>query len=204
MRVDEAAKRGLDWDMLEDRRKEVEEEQTPSCSRPFGDPRASSSFPSGVEAFCAPPLRVSDQRPGPSADSGPCSASLALSVLPAPRLAHVWKALLGEFRVRPARPPPDWEQTAFTLRRTGGQLCLSYSTEEQPWSSGGDSCPSEAGLSGISLEELDWLQRRRAVQLLHQADAPAFKVDPSLPGSVMTQRFSRICERILFSEVASR
>ncbi|XP_023807769.1 E3 ubiquitin-protein ligase SHPRH isoform X3 [Oryzias latipes] len=176
VRVDEAAKRGLDWDMLEDRRKEVEEEQTPSCSRPFGDPRASSSFPSGVEAFCAPPLRVSDQRPGPSADSGPCSASLALSVLPAPRLAHVWKALLGEFRVRPARPPPDWEQTAFTLRRTGGQLCLSYSTEEQPWSPGGDSCPSEAGLSGISLEELDWLQRRRAVQLLHQADAPAFKV----------------------------
>ncbi|XP_024122367.1 E3 ubiquitin-protein ligase SHPRH isoform X1 [Oryzias melastigma] len=167
-RVDEEAKRRLAWDMLEDRRNEVQDQPTPSCSS--GPP------PSAAEAFCTPPLRVSEERPGPSADGSSCSASLALSVLPASRLAPVWKAVIGEFRVQPARPPPDGEQRGFTLHRAGGQLRLSYSAEEQTWSPGGDGCPAEAGLSRISLEELDWLQRRRVVQLLHQADAPAFKV----------------------------
>uniref|UniRef100_A0A8C7S746 SNF2 histone linker PHD RING helicase n=1 Tax=Oncorhynchus mykiss TaxID=8022 RepID=A0A8C7S746_ONCMY len=147
VRVDEEAKKKLNWNMHEDRRIETllqeEEDQIPTSS------------------FLSTRLGEDPQLP----------------------------SLIGEFSLR---PPPLWvnlpgcDQRAFTLRRTGDQLCLSLtsSSEESSTSTGGlemrpldRTCPVECFLTGgIVLEELDWLQKRRAVQLCHQPGEDEIKV----------------------------
>uniref|UniRef100_A0A4W5PI40 SNF2 histone linker PHD RING helicase n=1 Tax=Hucho hucho TaxID=62062 RepID=A0A4W5PI40_9TELE len=173
VRVDEEAKKKLNWNMHEDRRIETllqeEEDQIPT-----------SSFLSTGHHIPTASLLFTDTS---------SSTFLSLTVLPLSDLAHVWKSLIGEFSLR---PPPLWvnplgcDQRAFTLRRTGDQLCLSLtsSSEESTTSTGGletrpldRTCPVECFLAGgIVLEELDWLQKRRAVQLCHQPGEDEIKV----------------------------
>ncbi|XP_069567655.1 E3 ubiquitin-protein ligase SHPRH [Brachyistius frenatus] len=173
VRVDEEAKRKLEWNMLEDRRNEAipEEDQTPTCSALSVDPTPSSSA-------CTRSGRLAEETPGTSSESA--SASLTLTVLPASQLAHIWKALIGEFSLRPARLPPDCEQSTFTLHRVFDQLCFSPSSCEEnsglQWRSEEDPCPTECSLSRIPLEDLDWLQKRKVVQLCHQAQDESIKV----------------------------
>ncbi|XP_061899198.1 E3 ubiquitin-protein ligase SHPRH-like [Entelurus aequoreus] len=164
VKVDEDAKKRLDWNMLEDRRNEEIQEsddQTPTCSGltagpsldiPVGSPQLAEEFPSS-------------------------SASLALAVLPASRLGHVWKALIGEFRVRTAWLPPDRDRRAFTLHKMEEQLCVSFGGAEEPAEAPhGDTCTAECSLTRIPLEDLDWLQKRRVVQLSHEEEDNSFKV----------------------------
>uniref|UniRef100_A0A8C7S6R2 SNF2 histone linker PHD RING helicase n=1 Tax=Oncorhynchus mykiss TaxID=8022 RepID=A0A8C7S6R2_ONCMY len=179
VRVDEEAKKKLNWNMHEDRRIETllqeEEDQIPT-----------SSFLSTSHHIPTASLLFTGDKISTNTSS---STFLSLTVLPLSDLAHIWKSLIGEFSLR---PPPLWvnlpgcDQRAFTLRRTGDQLCLSLtsSSEESSTSTGGlemrpldRTCPVECFLTGgIVLEELDWLQKRRAVQLCHQPGEDEIKV----------------------------
>uniref|UniRef100_A0A674BYV5 SNF2 histone linker PHD RING helicase n=1 Tax=Salmo trutta TaxID=8032 RepID=A0A674BYV5_SALTR len=162
VRVDEEAKKKLNWNMHEDRRIETllqeEEDQIPT-----------SSFLSTGE----------DPQLPASSSTDTSSTFLSLTVLPLYDLAHIWKSLIGEFSLRPPPlwvNPPGCDQRAFTLRRTGDQLCLSLTSrlETRPLDR---TCPVECFLAGgIVLEELDWLQKRRAVQLCHQPGEDEIKV----------------------------
>uniref|UniRef100_A0A8C7CL05 SNF2 histone linker PHD RING helicase n=1 Tax=Oncorhynchus kisutch TaxID=8019 RepID=A0A8C7CL05_ONCKI len=162
VRVDEEAKKKLNWNMHEDRRIETllqeEEDQIPT-----------SSFLSTKDP----------QLPASSSTDTSSSTFLSLTVLPLSDLAHIWKSLIGEFSLRPPPlwvNPPGCDQRAFTLRRTGDQLCLSLTSrlEMRPLDR---TCPVECFLAGgIVLEELDWLQKRRAVQLCHQPGEDEIKV----------------------------
>ncbi|TNN78271.1 E3 ubiquitin-protein ligase SHPRH [Liparis tanakae] len=187
VRVGEDAKKKLNWNMLDDRKNEDAQQdaqqdaqrdaerdaQTPSCSVP---PSLSTTQDTSSSA---------SQPPGTSSDGAPASASLALAVEPVVEPDHGWKALVGEFSVRPARVPSDYERRAFVLHRAGGRLCLTYGGRDE--SSGlrgpdGDACTAECGLRAIPLEDLDWMQKRRVVQLCHRATED---------GSVKVRRYSR-------------
>lgn len=187
MRVDEEAKKRLEWNMLDDRKNEpvqVDEDPTPACSLLPSDPTPSSSFLSATEdvteATCTRSVRFTEELPGTSSEGTVASASLALTVVPAAKLGHIWKALIGEFSVRPAWLPCDCEQKAFTLHRIGDQLCLSYSSCDESsalqWKPDEDTCTAECSLRRIPLEELDWLQKRRVIQLCHQTKDESLKV----------------------------
>ncbi|XP_017277058.1 E3 ubiquitin-protein ligase SHPRH [Kryptolebias marmoratus] len=184
VRVDEEAKRRLAWNMLEDRKNEViqEGEQTPACSVLSVDPTPSSSFSfiteDVAEAACSHSVRLPEELPSTSSDSAP--ASLALSVLPASKLAHIWKALIGEFIIRPSWLPSDCEQTVFMFHRRGEQLHISYSSCDEnsgyQWRPDVGGSAAECSLGRIPLEDLDWLQKRRVVQLCHQTKDQEVKV----------------------------
>uniref|UniRef100_A0A8C8GF79 SNF2 histone linker PHD RING helicase n=1 Tax=Oncorhynchus tshawytscha TaxID=74940 RepID=A0A8C8GF79_ONCTS len=191
VRVDEEAKKKLNWNMHEDRRIETllqeEEDQIPTSSflsTSHHIPTASLLF-TGDKISTSSLLSTTHQIPTDTSSS----TFLSLTVLPLSDLAHIWKSLIGEFSLRPPPlwvNPPGCDQRAFTLRRTGDQLCLSLtsSSEESSTSTGGlemrpldRTCPVECFLAGgIVLEELDWLQKRRAVQLCHQPGEDEIKV----------------------------
>ncbi|XP_047466793.1 E3 ubiquitin-protein ligase SHPRH [Mugil cephalus] len=186
VRVDEEAKKKLNWNMLDDRKTEeiLEDNQIPSCSIISDEPTTSSTFlftsEDVTEAVNSRSVQFLDELPGTSSDSTSASASLAITVLPSSKLSHTWKALVGEFSVRPAFLPSDCEQRTFTLHRMGDQLCLSYSSCEensgQQWRPEEDICTAACSLSRIPLEDLDWLQKRRVVQLCHQTEEESVKV----------------------------
>uniref|UniRef100_A0A671W3I7 SNF2 histone linker PHD RING helicase n=1 Tax=Sparus aurata TaxID=8175 RepID=A0A671W3I7_SPAAU len=186
VRVDEEDKKRLNWNMLEDRKNETiqEEDQIPTCTVLPVDPTPSCSLPSTTEdvagTACNRTVRFIEELPGTSSDGISASASLALTVEPALKLGHIWKALIGEFSIRPAWIPSDCEQRAFILHRMGEQLCISYSSCDETsglqWRPDEDTCTAECSLSVIPLEDLDWMQKRRVVQLCHQMKGESVKV----------------------------
>lgn len=186
VRVDEEEKKRLNWNMLEDRKSETiqEDDQIPTGSDLLVDPTPSSSFFSPTEdvaeASCTSSVQFTEELPGTSSDGTSASASLALTVEPALKQGHIWKALIGEFSVWPAWIPSDCEHRAFILHRVGDQLCLSYSSCDESaglqWRPDEDTCTAECSLSVIPLEDLDWMQKRRVVQLCHQAKEGSVKV----------------------------
>lgn len=198
VRVDDEAKKKLNWNMLEDRQRECEALETdqsiePSCS---GIPAPLCSlFAPGVSAeIPAQGKEDEEELPGTSSDATVTSApsSLSLSVLPTSTLAHAWKSLIGEFSLRPARVlDSDREPRAFTLHRTGQRVCLSYFSQEESSGEPGNAaqeeeeeekqkeetaCAVEYSLGGVQLEDLEWLQKRGVVQLGHQTKGEAIKV----------------------------
>uniref|UniRef100_A0A4W6EYH5 SNF2 histone linker PHD RING helicase n=1 Tax=Lates calcarifer TaxID=8187 RepID=A0A4W6EYH5_LATCA len=185
VRVDEEAKKRLNWNMLDDRKTEViqeDDDQTPTCSLLPVDPAPSSSFLLTTEdvtaAACTQSVQFTEELPCTSSEGTAASASLALTIVPASKLSHIWKALIGEFSMRPAWLPCDCEQKAFTLHRMGDQLCLSYSSCDESsglqWRPDEDTCTAECSFSRIPLEELDWLQKRRVIQFCHHCCLSAF------------------------------
>lgn len=186
MRVDEEAKKKLNWNMLEDRKNEAvqEDDEIPTCSILSVDPTPSTallSTPEGAtEAACTRSEDFSEEVPSTSSDITAASTSLALTVLPVLKLSHIWKALIGEFSVRPAWLPSDCHQRAFTFHRMGEQLCLIYSSCDESsgmqWRPNEDTCTADCSLRRIPLEDLDWLQKRRVVQLCHQTKDDSVKV----------------------------
>lgn len=183
VRVDEESKKRLEWNMLEDRKNESiqEEDQTPTCSVLPVDPFTSSFFlPTPGEAAGTTSVPFTEELPSTSSDATSASATLALTVEAASKLAHVWKAKIGEFSVQPAWMPSDCQQRAFVLHRTGDQLCVSYSSYDDSarlqWRPAEDTCTAECSLSAIPLEDLDWMQKRRVVQLCHQEREGSVKV----------------------------
>ncbi|KAF1374576.1 hypothetical protein PFLUV_G00230520 [Perca fluviatilis] len=187
VRVDEDAKKRLNWNMLDDRKNEEiqVDEQKPTCSILPVDPPPSNSFLPAAEdvpeaACSSSSVCFPEELPGTSSDSSSASASLALSVVPALKLGHSWKALIGEFSVHPAWIPSDCELRALVLHRMGEQLCLSYSGYDESsglqWRAEEDACTAECSLSGIPLEDLDWMQKRKVVQICHQAKESSVEV----------------------------
>nr|XP_019953746.1 PREDICTED: E3 ubiquitin-protein ligase SHPRH isoform X3 [Paralichthys olivaceus] len=186
VRVDEDAKKKLEWNMLDDRKNEMtqeEEDQTPSCSILPGDPTPSSFLISSTEDptvdACTRSVRFTEELPCTSSEAAVASTSLSLTVVPPSKLVNIWKALIGEFRVCPAWLPCDCEQKALTLRKMGDQLCLSYNSWDESsgqWAPEEETCTAECSLSWIPLEDLDWLQKRRVMQLCHQTKDESIKV----------------------------
>ncbi|XP_068194536.1 E3 ubiquitin-protein ligase SHPRH isoform X2 [Antennarius striatus] len=186
VRVDEEDKKRLNWNMLEDRKNEAlrVDDQLPTCSIPFvGDIPSSSVFSntdSVIETACTSSVRFTEEVPETSSDSSSGSLSLALTVEPASKLSHIWKAVIGEFIVRPDSIPSDCEHRAFILYRMRDQLYLSYSSDgdssEQQLGPNEDTSRVECSLSWIPLEDLDWMQKRRVVQLCHQKKEDSVKV----------------------------
>lgn len=198
VRVDEEAKEKLNWNMLDDRKNEVilvdDEDQTLTCSSLPSDPTPSSSSifttKDNTEDECSSSVQFTEELPSTSSEVTGISVSLTLSVVPASKLCHVWRALIGEFSVRPAWLPSDCKQKSFTLHRIGEQLCLSYSScEESPGLQlrpDEDTCTAECSLSRIPLEDLDWMQKRRVVQLCHQVKEDLLKVQIPSPSSLQS------------------
>lgn len=184
MRVDEEDKKRLNWNMLEDCKAEgvPEEDPIPTCSLLPDDTCAGSSFFAAASADAArSSVHFAEELPGTSSDAAAASATLALTVEPASKLAHVWKALIGEFSVRLARTPTNCQQRAFVLHRVGAQLCASYSSGDDgagpQWRPDEDStCTAVCSLSAVPLEDLDWMQKRRVLQLCHQEEEDSVKV----------------------------
>ncbi|CAL8284691.1 unnamed protein product [Lota lota] len=191
VRVDDEAKKKLNWNMFEDRQREGEvleiDQPMPSCSATPA-PVCSLFTPGGPVAV---PERTEEDEELPGTSSvatvASSSASLSLSVLPTSTVAHVWKSLIGEFSLKPAWVPnSDFEQGAFTLRRTGQQVFLSYSSQEESSGEPGKAteekqkeetvCTLEHSLGSIQLEDLDWLRKRGVVQLCHETKGEAIKV----------------------------
>lgn len=177
VRVDEEQKKRLNWNMLDDRK---EDDEIPTCSLLSVSPSPHSSFLSSTEAACDTSVQLPEELPGASSDGATASASLNLTVTPALKMSHIWKALIGEFSIKPAWIPSDCEQRAFVLRRIGTQLCLNYcSCVEEVGLEGKsdeDSCTVECNFNVVPMEDLDWMQKRRVVQLCHQAKEGAVKV----------------------------
>lgn len=192
MRVDEEDKKRLNWNMLEDRKAEAvqNEDPIPTHSVLPDGPCAESSFFATTAATTATTTSVDAQHslvhlaeelPGTSSDGAAASATLALTVEPASKLAQVWKALIGEFTVRLAWTPTDCHQRAFVLHRVGSQLRACYSSCDDgagpQWRPDEDStCTAMCSLTAVPLEDLDWLQKRRVVQLCHQENEGSVKV----------------------------
>lgn len=177
VRVDEEQKKKLTWNMLDDRK---DDDEIPTCSVFSVSPLPHSSFLSAAEAACDTSVQFPEEPPCASSDGASASASLDLTVMPALKMSHIWKALIGEFSVQPAWIPSDCEQRAFVLHRIGAQLCLNYcSCEEEvvlEGKSDEDSCTVECNFNVVPLEDLDWMQKRRVVQLCYQAKEGAVKV----------------------------
>lgn len=184
VRVDEEDKKRLNWNMLEDRKAEAVQDEDPVPTRSVlpNDPCAGSSFSAttSVDAPCSS-VHLAEELPGTSSDSAAASATLALTVEPASKLANLWKALIGEFSVRLAWTPTDCQHRAFVLHRVGSQLRASYSScddgSASEWRPGEDgTCTAVCSLTAVPLEDLDWMQKRRVVQLCHQEKEGSVKV----------------------------
>lgn len=175
VRVDEEQKKKLNWNMLDDRK---EDDEIPTCSIFSVSPLPHSSFLSATEA--ATSVQFPEELPCVSSDGPSASASLDLTVTPSLKMSHIWKALIGEFSIQPAWIPSDCEQRAFVLHRIGAQLCLNYcSCVEEVVLEGNsdeDSCTVECSFNVVQLEDLDWMQKRRVVQLCHHAEEGAVRV----------------------------
>lgn len=182
VRVDEEQKKKLNWNMLDDRKTEAiqDDDQIPTCSIFSVSPPPNSSSLSATEAACDTSVQLAEELPCASLDGAPALASLDLTVTPALKLRHIWKALIGEFSIQPAWIPSDCEQSAFVLHRIGGQLRLNYCSCDEDAGLGGssdeDSCTVECSFNIVPLEDLDWMQKRRVVQLCYQAKEGAVKV----------------------------
>lgn len=182
VRVDEEKKKKMDWNMLEDRKSEAipEHDQISTCSVLPVSPNSNSSFLSIPGAAPNTSVQFKEEVPGTSSEGTTASASLSLTVQPTLKLDHIWKALIGEFSIQPAWFPSDCEQKAFILHRMSDHLCLSYRDCEEStglqWKPDEDSCTVECSFSIIPLEDLDWMQKRRVVQLCHQANEGSIKV----------------------------
>ncbi|XP_036398271.1 E3 ubiquitin-protein ligase SHPRH [Megalops cyprinoides] len=177
VRVDEEAKKRLNWNMHEDRRNEeiivLDDEETllPGSSvAPLGG--ASEEVLQVSCSSSAPPTEPMEEPPCPSSSDTP--KTLSLAVLPMSDLESVWKALIGEFSLHPKQFPLEVGCRSFGLQRTGDQLSVSLRKEgegggpEEPGCSGEQLCPVECSLPGAVLEDLAWLQRRRLIQLGHK------------------------------------
>ncbi|KAG7253475.1 hypothetical protein CRUP_014605, partial [Coryphaenoides rupestris] len=158
VRVDDEAKKKLNWNMFEDRQREcgadTDQPDLPSCSTtPFSTITSTSTISTTSPSLFTPggggssgrttqrgeEVAASSSSSSSALSSSSSPPSLSLSVVPAETsaLARVWKALVGEFSLQLARVPasscdPDRERRrAFTLRRVGAQVSLRYSAHQE-------------------------------------------------------------------------
>ncbi|KAG5857262.1 hypothetical protein ANANG_G00017540 [Anguilla anguilla] len=185
VRVDEETKKRLNWNMHEDRRNEdVVILDNDERTWPPGPPPAppTTAREEAAEACCSTSVRPAELSEEPPCTSSDAAATLSLTVLPASDLDLVWKALIGEFSLHPRQFPLDVGSRRFSLQRSSDRLCVSFLKESQagnPEETGpGDEhyFPVECSLGGGVLEDLEWLQRRRVIQLCHNQGDVYIKV----------------------------
>ncbi|XP_063040312.1 E3 ubiquitin-protein ligase SHPRH isoform X2 [Engraulis encrasicolus] len=204
VKVDDEAKKKLNWNMHEDRRNEVDLElltenseliadcipvatDEPSCSKSClslpDSPRADKSCVgfSDISVAHKDTSNIGIYRPGNELcfeQGSPSRSTLSDSVVlnlatSTPELDGVWCALIGEFNLRVHFPPELENIQEWAIQRTdGGRMCLCVSGAGD--AGDGDveeaeslECkyPVEGSLGRVELEEFDWLQKRKIIQL---------------------------------------
>ncbi|KAF3845605.1 hypothetical protein F7725_008768 [Dissostichus mawsoni] len=138
LRVDDEAKKKLNWNMLEDRKCEEEENNNnpPTCSSP---PPITPSLPPPPEISCPPP-------PSPS-----------------PSPSSPLDCFNREFILSPA--PDCGRKTLLLMINREGQLSIRYTAGGRR--EGGRRCRRR---------DLDWMQKRSLVQLMHRQEEGGVKV----------------------------
>lgn len=215
VKVDDEAKKRLNWNMHEDRRNELESLPTqssdvtadcipvpseePSCSKTFlsivEEPElvlskeglvSLSYIPSASEETPDPCINYTPQielgsEPSSSANSA-TSDSVVLPLIAVSDLDETWRVLIGEFNLRAQFPLVVDNSQQWTLQRTGGRLCLCASGTQEVGDCNMEvpslECISPVGGSfgRVQLEELDWLQKRRIIELSVQLEENYVKV----------------------------
>ncbi|KAJ8399429.1 hypothetical protein AAFF_G00411410 [Aldrovandia affinis] len=174
VRVDEEAKKRLNWNMHEDRRNEdviIEDGDERTRAQDPSQAIQATTSEEAAKAGCS-----TSAEPGEEAlcQQSEASATLSLTVLPTSDLDLMWKALIGEFTLHPRQFPLDAGSRRFTLQRSADQLTVSLPNEgktgglEEPGPGSAHLCSVECSLAEGVLEDLEWLQRRRLIQLCHK------------------------------------
>lgn len=210
VKVDDEAKKRLNWNMHEDRRNEVDSEVSTQSS----DVVTGNCLPlSGVEPSCSKSVLAdiyvveerdeadivisedglvnsccftSVETPGPSSsytsqmkpsretDSSTkfvINDSIVLTLITFSDLNETWYSQIGEFNLHAQSPLLLEDRQHLTLQRTGGRLCLCASGFQEDGDfnvevqSPEQTCLVKGSLGRLELEELDWLQKRRIIQL---------------------------------------
>ncbi|XP_062862969.1 E3 ubiquitin-protein ligase SHPRH [Trichomycterus rosablanca] len=168
VRMDDEDKKKLDWNMHDHRRTE-------------GEFEADESFLETSLSISCQPDPVLDvtsgtvaghsfEEPGSSMLDSP--EIIELTVMPVCALVLSWKALIGEFNLHP-KVPMELTDVNFCLQQTQNALLIipATTTSDQP-----TKYPTECSLGGLSLEDLDWLQKRKIIQLCHLSGDGAVKL----------------------------
>ncbi|KAG7328393.1 hypothetical protein KOW79_008337 [Hemibagrus wyckioides] len=165
VRMDEEAKNKLNWNMHEHRRSEGGFKDLEAFPQPSGsfqpDPVADVRNAEVLSHSSLPPVEKEEEAGSSMQDSSPDTTEL--NVPSASALGPSWKASIGEFELYP-KVPVELANNTFCLQQTRDVLSLklpSTSSEELV------SCPVECSFGGLSLEDLDWLQKRKVIQLCH-------------------------------------
>uniref|UniRef100_A0A8C1FZL9 SNF2 histone linker PHD RING helicase n=1 Tax=Cyprinus carpio TaxID=7962 RepID=A0A8C1FZL9_CYPCA len=185
-RIDEEAKRRLEWNMHEDRRNEgdckdiLESIPALSDSCHLG-PVLESNQEEANQCF----ISSAGTEEGPSEERPSCSTqdslpdTIELNVMPVSALDHGWNALIGEFNLHP-KIPIGIGDGSFCLQQTGDRLSMSLNSLELEVESGRSDpvspVPIECSLGGILLEDLDWLQKRMVIKLCHASGDESVKL----------------------------
>lgn len=178
VRMDEEAKKKVNWNMHEDRKNEAEfggDEMFSEASVSF-QPNSAPEEAGHSVAFSIDSVEKDEEPKCSSQDLSPDTTEL--NVVPFSTLDIGWKALIGEFNLY-LKVPIEHADVTFCLQQTGNVLLINLPSTvlDKP-----RNCPVECSFGGLSLEDLDWLQKRKVIQLCHMcADGGvkvlAFKVD---------------------------
>ncbi|XP_076834961.1 E3 ubiquitin-protein ligase SHPRH-like [Brachyhypopomus gauderio] len=175
VRMDEESKKKLNWNMIEDRKNECDVEGDESSSQPSASCQLLLEDESqGVACnLFPPPVETEDERGCLYQD--PSSETIELYVVPLSSLDLRWNALIGELNLclKGLKVPTEVSDLTVCLQQMGDVLSLNYTSTmlDKP-----RSVPIEFSLGGISLEDLDWLQKRKVIQLGHFSVEGALKL----------------------------
>ncbi|TSO25161.1 E3 ubiquitin-protein ligase SHPRH [Bagarius yarrelli] len=165
VRVDEEAKNKLNWNMHEHRRTEGDLEDHEAFLQPSvsyqPDPVPNVNTAELLSRSSLLPAEKEGQAESSTQDSSPDSIELNVPSMSA--LDSGWKALIGEFKLYP-KVPLELADSPFCLQQTGHVLSISLASK---CSEGFTSCPVECSFKGLSVEDLDWLHKRKVIQLCH-------------------------------------
>ncbi|KAI5102451.1 E3 ubiquitin-protein ligase SHPRH isoform X2 [Silurus meridionalis] len=174
VRMDEADKNKLNWNMHEHRRTEGDFEDLEA----FPEPSVSSLTDHVPIVSNAELLSHSSSLPAEKEEEPGCSVqdsspdTTELNVPSVSTLDPGWKALIGEFELYP-KVPLELADNTFCLQQTGDVLSLKLVTTNSEELT---SCPVVCSFSGLSLEDLDWLQKRKVIQLCHLSGEGSLKL----------------------------
>ncbi len=185
VRMNEEAKRRVDWNMHEDRRNgDCEDvlESIPALSDSCHiEPLLERNQEESTQGFTS----SAGAKEGPSEECPSCSTqdslpdTIDLNVMPVSALDQGWNALIGEFNLCPKIPIMLGDKS-FCLQQTGVTLSMSLNSGELEIETGRSDpvCPVsvECSFGGISLEDLDWLQKRKVIKLCHASGDESVKV----------------------------
>ncbi|XP_050989525.1 E3 ubiquitin-protein ligase SHPRH [Labeo rohita] len=186
VRMDEEAKRRLEWNMHEDRKNEGNCEDILESIPALSDScHPGLVLESNQEEANLCFMSSAGPEEGPSEERPSCSTqdsvpdTLELNVMPISALDQGWNALIGEFNLC-LKIPVMLGDNSFCLQQTGDTLSMSLNSHEIEV----ETCksdfigpvPIECSFGGILLEDLDWLQKRKVIKLCHASGDESVKL----------------------------